>query len=68
MEATPKRDYNKEYYNKNKENIKIRNKTRYIGEEAERIKHRQKFMYYRKMGRLSVLKERYPIIYHKYVI
>ena len=55
-------------YNKNREKIKTDMKNRYVGEEAERIKSRQKFLYYRKMGRLSVLKEKYPIIYHNYVM
>tara|TARA_R110001632_G_C11286540_1_gene412428 strand:+ start:556 stop:753 length:198 start_codon:yes stop_codon:yes gene_type:complete len=63
-----KNDYNKIYYNKNREKIKTDMKNRYVGEEAERIKSRQKFLYYRKMGRLSVLKEKYPIIYHNYVM
>tara|TARA_R110000744_G_scaffold61446_1_gene126868 strand:- start:411 stop:608 length:198 start_codon:yes stop_codon:yes gene_type:complete len=63
-----KNDYNKIYYNKNREKIKTDMKNRYVGEEAERIKSRQKFLYYRKMGRLSVLKEKYPIIYYNYVM
>lgn len=63
-----KKIYNKEYYIKNREVIKNKNKSRYTGEEAERIKHRQKFLYYQKMGRLLVLKEKYPIIYNNYVM
>ena len=63
-----KKNYNKEYYIKNREVIKNKNKSRYYGEEAERIKHRQKFLYYQKMDRLLVLKEKYPVIYNNYVM
>ena len=58
-----KKEYNKNYYLKNKEKmLKSINDNYKDPEYKEYVKRRNKFKYYAKSGRFSVLENKYPDI------
>lgn len=58
-----KKEYNKNYYLKNKEKMLESVNNNYKDPEySEYVKRRNKFKYYAKSGRFSVLENKYPDI------
>tara|TARA_R110000824_G_scaffold280101_1_gene468174 strand:+ start:3134 stop:3424 length:291 start_codon:yes stop_codon:yes gene_type:complete len=64
--AEQRRIWNKRYYQKKKNNFPL-NKECDLPLIANERANRQKFYYYRSNNKLSLLKDRYPSIYEKYV-
>ena len=59
-----KKEYNKNYYLKNKEKMLKSINDNYKNQEyKEYVKRRNKFKYYAKSGRFSVLENKYPALF-----
>ena len=65
-DSEQRRLWNQTYYIKNKDKLTINSQHKYKTNQNTRVE-RQKYYYYRRANKLSILKERYPAIYEKYV-